>query len=67
VGGVCNANEGEEDRVYVIGRETVYMLLVGKPEGKKPPGRLRVWLVNNIKKDLLDRVVWCKLDLSGSE
>jgi hypothetical protein len=29
-----------------------YMLLVGKPEGKKPLGKPRGRLVNNIKRDL---------------
>jgi hypothetical protein len=32
----------------------VYRLLVGKPEGKRPLGRPRWMLVNNIKTDLAE-------------
>jgi hypothetical protein len=32
----------------------VYRLLVGKPEGKRPPGRLRCRWIDNIKMDLLE-------------
>jgi hypothetical protein len=32
----------------------VYRLLVGKPEGKRPPGRPRRRWLDNIKMDLLD-------------
>jgi hypothetical protein len=32
----------------------VYRLLVGKPEGKRPLGRLRRRLIDNIKVDLLE-------------
>jgi hypothetical protein len=32
----------------------VYGLLVGKPEGKRPLGRLRHRWIDNIKMDLLD-------------
>jgi hypothetical protein len=39
------------------------MILVGKPEGKRPPGRPRRRWVNNIKMDLkIDRMGWCGLD-----
>jgi hypothetical protein len=41
---------------------TAYRILVGKPEGKRPLGKLRHWLVDNIKMDLreigLDGVDW---------
>ena len=43
MGGACSAY-GE--------RRSVYMLLVGKPEGKTPLGRLRQRWENNIKIDL---------------
>jgi hypothetical protein len=36
-------------------KRNVYMLLVGKPEGKKPLGRPRRRWIDNIKKDLLER------------
>jgi hypothetical protein len=36
-------------------KRNVYRLLVGKPEGKIPLGRPRRKLINNIKKDILDR------------
>jgi hypothetical protein len=43
VGGTCGTNEGEED---------VYMLSVGKPEGKRPLGRPRRRWIDNIKMDI---------------
>jgi hypothetical protein len=30
----------------------IYRILVGKPEGKRPLGRQRLWWVDNIKMDL---------------
>jgi hypothetical protein len=33
----------------------VYRLLVGKPEGKRPIGRLRRRWIDNIKVDLIER------------
>jgi hypothetical protein len=35
-------------------KRNVYRLLVGKPEGKRPLGRLRRRWINNIKMDLLE-------------
>jgi hypothetical protein len=35
-------------------KRNVYRLLVGKAEGKRPLGRPRRGLINNIKMDLLD-------------
>jgi hypothetical protein len=35
-------------------KRNVYRLLVGKPEGKKPLGRLRHRWTDNIKMDLLE-------------
>jgi hypothetical protein len=35
-------------------KRNVYMLLVGKPEGKRPPGRPRRRWIDNIKVDLLE-------------
>jgi hypothetical protein len=41
-------------------------LLVRKPEGKRPLGtRIRRW-VDNIKMDLVERMVFCGLDWCGS-
>jgi hypothetical protein len=40
---VCSTN-GE--------KKNAYRILVGKPEGKKPPGTLRHRWVDNIKMDL---------------
>jgi hypothetical protein len=45
VGGTCSTN-GE--------KRNVYRLLVGKPEGKRPLGRLRHRWMDNIKVDLLE-------------
>jgi hypothetical protein len=45
VGGTCGTN-GE--------KKNVYRLLVGKPEGKRPLGRPRHRLMDNIKMDLLE-------------
>jgi hypothetical protein len=43
------------------------MLLVGKPEGRRPLGRPRCRWVDSIKMDLgSDRIGWCGLDWSGS-
>jgi len=38
--------------VACMGREEVYRVLVGKPEGKRPLGRLRRRWENNIKMGL---------------
>jgi hypothetical protein len=35
-------------------KRNVYRLLLGKPEGKKPLGRLRRRCIDNIKIDLLE-------------
>jgi hypothetical protein len=35
-------------------KRNVYRLLVGKPEGKRPLGRLRSRWIDNIKMDLLE-------------
>jgi hypothetical protein len=35
-------------------KRNMYRLLVGKPEGKRPLGRPRCRLVDNMKMDLLD-------------
>jgi hypothetical protein len=35
-------------------KKNVYWLLVGKPEGKRPLGRPRRRLIDNIKMDLLE-------------
>jgi hypothetical protein len=35
-------------------KRNVYRLLVGKPEGKRPPGRPRHSWIDNIKMDLLE-------------
>jgi hypothetical protein len=46
-----------EEHVARIGENrNAYWLLVGKPEGKRPVGRLRCRWVDNIKSDLGDRV-----------
>jgi hypothetical protein len=43
-------------------RRGVYMVLVGKPEGKRPLGRPRIRWEDNIKKDLqvMGLEVWTK-------
>jgi hypothetical protein len=48
-------------------KRSVYRLLVGKPEGKRPLGRPRCRWIDNIKMDLFrDRIRCCGLDWSGS-
>jgi hypothetical protein len=46
-----------------------HTLLVGKPEGKRPPGRPRRRWVDNIKMDLFGAVwtglVWLRIATSG--
>jgi hypothetical protein len=38
-------------------KRSVYRLLIGKPEGKRPPGRPRRRWIDNIKMDLLEIVL----------
>jgi hypothetical protein len=45
-------------------KRNAYILLVGKPEGKRPLGRPRRRLVDNIRMDL-GEVGWGGLDWSG--
>jgi hypothetical protein len=45
-------------------KRNVYRLLVGKPEGKRPPGRPRRRLIDNIKMDLLE-IGWDGVDWFG--
>jgi hypothetical protein len=42
-------------------RRGVYRVLVGKPEGKRPPGRPRLIWENNVKMDLQE-VEWKGMD-----
>jgi hypothetical protein len=51
-----------EGHVVQMGeKRNVYRLFVGKPEGKRPLGRLRCWWVDNIKMDLVDGMEWTGL------
>jgi hypothetical protein len=43
-------------------RRNAYRILVGKPEGKRLPRRLRRRWVDNIKMDLRDRMGWYGVD-----
>jgi hypothetical protein len=45
-------------------KRNVYRLLVGKPEGKRPPGRPRRGWIDNIKMDLVETDLG-ELDLIG--
>jgi hypothetical protein len=48
-------------------KRNAYRILVGNPEGKRPLGRARCRLVDNIKMVLKrDRMRWYGLDRSGS-
>jgi hypothetical protein len=47
------------------GKKNVYRLLVGKPEGKRPPGRPRRRSVDDIKMDLAE-IRWCGVVWTGS-
>jgi hypothetical protein len=55
MGGECNTN-GE--------KRYAYMLLVGKPEGRRPLGRPRCRCLNNIRMDLVE-VGWGDVDWIG--
>jgi hypothetical protein len=55
MGGPCSTN-GE--------KRNAYRLLMGKPEGKRPLGRPRHRLVDNIRKDL-GEVGWGDVDWIG--
>jgi hypothetical protein len=54
--GVCRENGGKKEK-----RRNAYMLLVGKPEGKRPLGRPRRRWVNNIRM-YLGGVGWGDVD-----
>jgi hypothetical protein len=45
-------------------KRNAYRLLVGKPEGKRPPGRPRRRWVDNIKMDIL-QICWGGVDWIG--
>jgi hypothetical protein len=47
MGGACSTNGGE--------KRNAYMILVGKPGGKKPLGRPRRRWVDNIKMDIREK------------
>jgi len=51
---------------HLVERKCVYMVLVGKPEGKRPFGRPRRRWEDNIKIDLQEVVRWPALDRPGS-
>jgi hypothetical protein len=56
------------DRTYVarVGQKrNAYLILVGKPEGRRPLGRPRRRWVDNVKMDL-ERMGWYGLERSGS-
>jgi hypothetical protein len=57
MGGTCRV-DGE--------KRNAYKLLVGKPKGKRPLGRPRRGLMDNIKIDRGDRMGWLDWDWSGS-
>jgi hypothetical protein len=42
-------------------KRNAYMILVGKPEGKRPLGRPRRWWADNIKMDLRE-IGWDGMD-----
>jgi hypothetical protein len=42
-------------------KENAYSILVGKPEGRRPPGRPRRRWVDNIKMDLIE-MEWDDMD-----
>jgi hypothetical protein len=45
-------------------KRNAYMILLGKPEGKKPLGRPNRWWVNNVKIDLRE-IGWGGMDWIG--
>jgi hypothetical protein len=45
-------------------KRSAYRLLVEKPEGRRPLGRLRCRWLNNIRMDLVE-VGWCDVDWIG--
>jgi hypothetical protein len=47
-------------------KRNVYRLLVGKPEGKRPPGRSRHRWIDNIKMDILViGLIWFRIGTGG--
>jgi hypothetical protein len=42
----------KEKFLFMIFKMNAYRILVGKPEGKRPPGRSRCRWMDNIKMDL---------------
>jgi hypothetical protein len=62
---ICQIEEDEVDGACSSkGRENVYRLLVGKPEGKRLLGRQRRGLVDNINIDLVE-MGWSDVDWIG--
>jgi hypothetical protein len=51
---------GKECSLYGVKKNT-YRILMGKPEGKRPPGRPRRRWVDNVKMDLRE-IVWGGMD-----
>jgi hypothetical protein len=45
-------------------KKNVYRSLVGKPDGKRPPGQPRCRWVSNIKMDLVE-IGWSRVDWIG--
>jgi hypothetical protein len=46
------------DVARISEKRTAYRILMGKPEGKRPLGRLRRRWVDNIKMELWNGAVW---------
>jgi hypothetical protein len=44
-----------------MGERNAYRVLVGRPEGKTPPGRLKSWWEDNSKMDFQE-IGWCGMD-----
>jgi hypothetical protein len=53
MGRACSTHKGENGNAY--------MILLGKPEGKRPLGRPRRRWVDNVKMDLRE-IVWAGMD-----
>jgi hypothetical protein len=45
-------------------KRNAYMLLIGKPEGKRPLGRQRHWWIDKNKMDLVE-ISWGVMDWIG--
>jgi hypothetical protein len=65
----CRRKRWAEHVARMETNRNAYRILVGKPEGKRPLGRPRLKLVNNIKMEMgwdgMIGLIWLRIGTSG--